>query len=116
MINFLQDRDDGIHIIDYKSPTGNRFTPCGKFYEKTEFVNTFSLDNLCPGMCKSCYTAFSKSFKKWYEIPGAIKRLRGRLCEAVIEKISYRDNHRHANTIGRTWHKLTKYKRKLIRK
>jgi hypothetical protein len=62
MILLIQDRDDNLHLVDYTSITGNKFTLCNLVYCKRDIINTLALDNTVHNICRTCRDNYTSMY------------------------------------------------------
>lgn len=55
MIVCLKPRKEEVHIISWSTFAGTHYTLCGKTFTSKNHVETFSSNDLFPGMCPRCY-------------------------------------------------------------
>jgi len=62
MIILVHDRKDNLHLVDYTSPSGNKFTICGLMYSKKDIITTLALDNTIHNICRTCYEDYETMY------------------------------------------------------
>lgn len=120
MIILVIDRHNNLHLVDYTPPSGNKFTICGHVYRKKDIVTTLALDNTVHNICRTCYEDYETMYGDDLEFDPRLARTSlnkkmwktyyDLLNEITIPEIKYYDL-----TI-RNWEKLTRYRKKVLRK
>jgi len=120
MILLIQDRKNNLHLVDYTSASGNKFTICGIVYCKKDILNTIALDNAVHNICRICYEDYETMYLDDLNDDARISNssLHNKLLGTYYEvfhrvsapEIEFQDME------TRKWDKLTKYQRKVQRK
>ena len=120
MILLIQDRKNNLHLVDYTPPSGNKFTICGIVYRKKEILNTLALDGAVHNICRTCYEDYETMYGD--DLENDIRMAHSSLNEKLQGQFKYPSLGNPSPDIQywdmerRTWDKLTKYQRKLLRK
>jgi hypothetical protein len=100
MILLIQDRKDNLHLVDYTPPSGNKFTICGLVYRRTDILNTFALYAAINNICMA-HSALNDNLTRDYH---------------YLTQGSAGPEIKYWDMSHKTWDKLTRYQRKLLRK
>lgn len=120
MILLIQDRKNNLHLVDYTSSVGNKFTICGLIYRKKDILNVLALDNAVHNICRTCYEDYETMYLDDLndDTRTALSSLHNKILGSYLEatigvtapEIKYQD-------LGtKRWDKLVKYQRKVQRK
>lgn len=63
MILLIHDRDDNLHLCDYTSLSGNKFTLCNLVYCKKDIITTLALDNTPHNICRTCRDNYTTMYR-----------------------------------------------------
>jgi len=114
------DRQDNLHMVDYCSPSGNKYTLCGEMYWKNSVITTLALDSAVRAMCRKCYEIFTKMYES--DLDETPRTARGRLqqrLEQTFQNIQSKEwdvEHKYEILDERYWYKLNLYRRRSQRK
>jgi hypothetical protein len=120
MILLIQDRKSNLHLVDYTPPSGNKFTICGLVYRKGEILNTLALDAAIHNICRTCYEDYETMYGD--DLENDIRMAHSRLNISLLRDCKEISQGHHIPEIKywdmshKTWDKLTRYQRKLLRK
>ena len=102
-----QDRNDEVHLVDYISPRGRKYTICGVIYDKKDIINFFALDAALPNLCKICYEQYlmyleTESFRALKNNAALVIEVKGQERDTYttpIENTYWYLNDRHSTLI-----------------
>jgi|SRR6185369_7430145 len=120
MILLIQDRKDNLHLVDYTPPSGNKFTICGLVYRKTDILNTLALDAAIHNICRTCYEDYETMYGD--DLENDIRMAHSALNDNLARDYHYLTQGsagpdiKYWDMAHKTWDKLTRYQRKLLRK
>lgn len=120
MIILVIDRQYNLHLVDYTPLSGNKFTICGHVYRKKDIVTTLALDNTVHNICRTCYEDYETMY-------GDDLSFDPRLARTSLNKKMWRqyfdllnDNvtpeMKYYDVVNRRWERLSRYRKKVLRK
>jgi len=125
MILLIHDRENNLHLVDYTSSIGNKYTICGKIYFKKDIMSsatltTIALDNAIHNICRTCHEDYETMYGD--DLNNDIRMAHSSLNEKLRMKYYFPSigntspEIKYWNLEARHCDKLTKYQRKVARK